>query len=425
MPRRPLIVAALLSLALLIPSLVFPVPALTDPTGGPLPTGLHLAFPVLNIILAPLFDAWDGVTLLAMPLLRAFLLGAVVLIATWSLAGAVANGQVRWLRATARLAMGVLGLGLFVLAGIRWRRPMAHLEGVPSDRWVVDLHSHTSLSHDAKGILQRDFDLETSRAWHSRGGYDAFFVTDHNLLNREALLPQEGNGKTLPWPVACPGEELSLWGAHIVVLGNSDSIPKEMYADSAPGITRILLESGSRWHGVTLASVPEYDQNHFADLPEWIASGVDGFEVSNAAPKANQQSVTHRDSVIALARANGRWLAGVSDQHGMGATVQAWTLVPRIDAPAYDHSMPARCQQVLVALSTKGSAATQVIERHRLRVDSAWPRWATVIAVIWEGWRAAGMAQLASWLAWIWGIALFRYRSKPTGDPSAADATSG
>lgn len=419
MPRRPLVIAALLSVALLAATLVFPVPALTDPTGAALPVGLHLAFPVLNIIFAPLFDAWDGVTLLAMPLLHAFLVGAVVLIAAWGLRGAVANGRVRWLRATARLAIGVLGLGLFVLAGIRWRRPMAHLAGVPNGWWVVDLHSHTSMSHDAKGILQRDFDLETSRAWHRRGGYDAFFVTDHNLLNRGALT------ESLSSPVACPGEELSLWGAHIVVLGNTDSIPKEMYADSAPGIARLLLESGTRWHGLTIASIPEYDENHFADLPQWIASGVDGFEVSNAAPKANRQTIAHRDSVIALAHTNGRWLAGASDQHGMGATVQAWTLVPRVEATTHDHSMPALCQDLLLALSTAGGSATQVIERHRLRVDSRWPHWTTVVAVVWEGWRAAGMAQVVSWLTWIWGIALLCYRSKPAGDPSAAEAASG
>ena len=395
MPRRPIVVAALLTLLVLVARFAFGTPAISDPTGASLPPGVHLSFPTLNIILAPLFDLWDGVTLLAMPRLHAFLVGAVAVIAAASLWSAREGARIRWQRATFRLALGLLGLGLFVLGGVRWRRPMAHLAGVPLDRWVVDLHSHTSLSHDAKGLLQRDFDLETSRAWHRRAGYDAFFVTDHNLLNRAALSPHQRDEV----PVACPGEELSLWGAHIVVLGNTDSIPQATYADSAEGIRRLFLESHARWHALTLASIPEYDEHHFADLPGWIAEGVDGFEVSNAAPKANRQSLVHRDSVIALAHAHGRWIAGVSDQHGMGATAQAWTLIPGGAATA-DH-----CADILHALRHDGVKATQVIERHRVQNDAPWPMWTTLVAVPWEGWRAARLAQLVSWLAWIWGAA--------------------
>ena len=79
MPRRPLIVAACLTLLILLARSAFSVPALSDPTGTALPAGVHLAFPVLNLLFAPLFDLWDGVTLLAMPRLNAFLLGAVTL----------------------------------------------------------------------------------------------------------------------------------------------------------------------------------------------------------------------------------------------------------------------------------------------------------------------------------------------------------
>ena len=69
-------------------------------------------------------------------------------------------------------------------------------------------------------------------------------------------------------------------------------------------------------------------------------------------------------------RANGRWVAGVTDQHGMGATVQSWTLIPR-------GSVGDPCADALDALRTRGFAATQVIDRHRLRVDSPWPKLAT------------------------------------------------
>ena len=399
MPRRPLIVAASLSLLILLAKLAFPAQALSDPTGNALPAGLHLAFPVLNLLFAPIFDVWDGVTLLAMPRLNAFLYGAIALGAAWSVGTAIVEGRLRWWRATARLALFIIGLALFVLGGIAWRRPMAHLAGVHSGWWVVDLHSHTNVSHDVKGWLQGDFDLEASRRWHARGGFDAFFVTDHNRVDGWKGKELDGT------PAACPGEELSLWRAHIVVLGNTDSIPREMYADSAPGIARLFRESETRWGGVTLASIPEYDDNHFTDLAQWMQDGVDGFEISNPAPKANRQSEAHRDSVSALARTGHRWLAGVTDQHGMGATVQAWTIVGTTDVIRGAPGLPRLCGEILQRLSD-GVGALYVVERHRIRIDSPWPIFATVIAVPWEGWRAAGVWQLVSWLAWIWGTAL-------------------
>ena len=427
MPRRPLVVAATMSLLLLIAHLGFHTPALSDPTGAALPEGVWLAFPTLNILLAPLFDLWDGVTLLTLPQLNAYLIGALTLGAAWSIGTSIRDRRLRWGRATARLALFVVGLALFVLGGVAWRRPMAHLTGAPHGWWVVDLHSHTTVSHDVKGWLQDDFDLEASRRWHARGGFDAFFVTDHNRV--------DGWSNSMELPVACPGEELSLWGAHIVVLGSTDSIPRGMYSDSAPGIARLFRESESKWGGVTLASLPEYNDNHFAELPQWIADGVDGFEVSNAAPKANLQSKVERDSVIHLAVASGRWLAGVTDQHGMGASVQTWTLIePVILADRIPEGQPHSCREITAALSTGGVSATQVVERHRLTIDSGWPVFATVIGVPWEGWRAAGMWQVVSWLAWIWGIALVAARTRrPAGDPSlrsaqgrlSLDATSG
>jgi hypothetical protein len=405
--RRPLIVAGILSAALLTAKVFFPVAALSDPAGNPIPVGVHLSFPLLNLIFAPLFDAWDGVTLLAMPRLHAFLIGALLLGTAWAIGTAIRERRLRWGLATAKLAGVVAAVALFVLGGIAWRRPMVSLAGVPAGWYVVDLHSHTTVSHDVKGWLQDDFDLEASRRWHARGGFDAFFVTDHNRIDG-------WKGKSLAGtPVACPGEELSLWRAHIVVLGNTDSVPRSTYADSMPGIVRLFNESESRWGAVTLASIPEYDENHFGMIPIWIIAGVDGFEVSNAAPKANRQSRAHVDSVVALTRRTGRWVAGVTDQHGMGATVQSWTLISGTDVIIGSPEIPSLCGQIMQRLSTNGFAATHVIERHRLRLESAWPLWTTAVAVVWEGWRAAGWAQVVSWLLWIWAmtaIATFRRR---------------
>ena len=156
MSRRPLIVAASLSLLILLAKLAFPAPALSDPTGAALPAGVHLVFPVLDLLFAPLFDLWDGVTLLAMPLLRAFLYGTGAAFILWR----VVCWRAPLRRHVAAVVRFAACFGAFLVIGAGWRRPMAHLAGVPNTLWTVDLHSHTSLSHDAKGWLQRDFDRE-------------------------------------------------------------------------------------------------------------------------------------------------------------------------------------------------------------------------------------------------------------------------
>ncbi|HEU4569397.1 MAG TPA: hypothetical protein VFS07_02370 [Gemmatimonadales bacterium] len=404
MPRRAFLVAGILSALILLAKLAFPVAALGDPSGAPLPAGLHLAFPALAIALAPLFDLWDGITMLSQERLTAVLYGVPVAYLAYRVARLALTRRWDGRRGLVAPLCFVACYALFLLAGVRWRRPMAHLAGVPDTLLVADLHSHTNVSHDVKGPLQGGFDLAASRAWHARGGFDLFFVADHNRIDG-----WQGRLAGRAAPVACPGEEMSLYGAHIVLLGNVDSVPRGGYADSLPGILRLLGESESRWGALTLASIPEYDANHFARLPEWIAAGLDGLEVSNPAPRANRQTAAHVDSVIHLARTTGRWVAGVTDQHGMGATVQAWTLVPREAPPpgdSADAGTPPLCRAVLHTLATRGFAATQVVERHRVRADARWPRLLTLVAVPWEGWRAAGWAQVTSWLAWTWGIAL-------------------
>ena len=94
--RRPLIVAGALSTALLTARYIFPVAPLRDPAGELLPPGAVLHFPALNLLLAPLFDLWDGVTLLSMGRLHSFLIGTLVLGAAWSIATSVVDRRLRW-----------------------------------------------------------------------------------------------------------------------------------------------------------------------------------------------------------------------------------------------------------------------------------------------------------------------------------------
>jgi hypothetical protein len=109
---------------------------------------------------------------------------------------------------------------------------------------------------------------------------------------------------------------------------------------------------------------------------------------------------------VALARRSGRFVLGVSDHHGWGATSVVWNLVT---VPGWRSAPDRLCAGVLGRLG-EGFGAARIVERHRLRPDSPWPKLLTPIGVLWESWRSMGRLAAASWLLWIWGIWGLRVR---------------
>jgi len=371
-------------------------PPLADPVGAPVPAGLHLHAPPLYLLLGPLFSLWDGASMLSMTRLHGLLLGTALLYLLWRLARLARrrNRPLRLLRELGVLAGSLLGFALFLSLGILWHRPMLALAGAGSDRAVVDFHSHTNVSHDVRGTLMSKFDVRANLAWHRRAGFDAVFVTDHNTIapatHAESL------------PVRCPGIEVSAWRAHIVLLGDTLPVDRDPYSRDWAGLTRLLQVSDSAYRSRSVASLPEYERNHWDRLDSLVAAGLDGFEIVNASPKANELSRTRRDSVIALARHTGRFVVGVSDHHGWGATSMVWNLVP---VPSWRTTPAALCHRILARLD-QGVGSVQVLERHRLRAESRWPSLLTPLGVVWETWRGMTGVVALSWLVWIWGIAL-------------------
>jgi hypothetical protein len=373
-------------------------PPLDDPLGVPLPGGPHLAYPPLYLVLAPLFSLWDGVSMLSLTRLRGFLQGMLLLYLAWRVARAVRSKDPAGrsaprralLRELAAAAIALVGLALFIVVGLLWHRPMARIAGAGPATVVFDVHSHTRVSHDVRGTLMRGFDAEAARRWHGRAGFDAFFVTDHNTV--AGLVPAGGA------PVACPGIEVSAWRAHIVLLGDTLPVDRSRYDSSLDELRTLLSESDRLYGAPSVLSLPEYARNHWDRLDTLIAAGADGLELVNASPAANELSRARQDSVVELARRTGRFLVGASDSHGWGATSMVWNLMA---LPEPRPAGAALCR-ALVAGLREGFGSSRIVERHRLRADSAWPRWLTPIGVVWETWRGMGGALTIAWLAWIW-----------------------
>jgi len=373
-------------------------PPLADPLGDALPPALHVAYPSVYVLLAPLFSLWDGVSMLSLSRLRGFLTGLAVLYVVWRVGSALWRG-IAWSDAPPRrtpvrrelaLLMASLGgLVLFVVVGLLWHRPMAALAGTDPGDVVFDVHSHTNVSHDVRGTLMRGFDTEAALRWHRRAGFDAVFVTDHNTT--EGLRPHAGP------PALCPGIEVSAWKAHVVLLGDSVPVDRRRYNGSLDALLALLRESDSAYGALSLLSLPEYDESHWGRLDTLVAAGADGFEIVNAAPKANEFSRAHRDAVVALARRANRFVVGASDSHGWGATNLVWNVM-RVPGGA---GGPAVCAGLLAGLR-RGFGASRIVERHHLRADAAWPRLLTPIGVVWKTWRGMNGTLTVAWLAWIW-----------------------
>jgi hypothetical protein len=403
--KRPLAAAGILSAVLLLSQLL-PAPPLADPSGAPLPEGLHLTTPTLYLVLAPFFTLWDGIAMLGQRRLIWLPIGLLILYAggragrilwrrhAWSAAPVRRISLWREARVLAAIAAVLL---VFIILGAVWRRPMRALAGTGRDVVVVDVHSHTDESHDVAGTPGRGFDVAASRRWHRRAGFHAFFVTDHNTTAGWTRAA----GDSLLRPAACPGVELSAGRANIVLLGATPAIAPRHYDGSLDGVLSLIQDADSLYGAVSVASMPEFERQQWAGLESFVGAGLDGFEIAGPSWAAYELTPTRRDAIVALARRSNLFLAGVSATRGWGATSMAWSLVR---APGWkaDGDICGTVLQALRADRADRAAVVRVVERHRLSADAWWPLWLTPVGLVWETWRSMGPALAASWLAWIW-----------------------
>jgi hypothetical protein len=388
----------------LLAARVASAPALSDPLGGPLPAALRLFAPSSYLVLSPIYSLWDGVAMLSMSRLRGFLIGLALLFVACRVLRLILRRRLS-LRDERRALVGaVVALAAFVAGGLISHRPMLRLGGAPRGVAVVDFHSHTNASHDVRGTAMGRFDTEKNLAWHRRAGFDAVFVTDHNTT--AGLVPTDV-------PVAlCRGREVSAWRAHIVLLGGELDSVRGPYRRDWAGLRQLLADADTIYGALSVASIPEYERNHWGRLDSLVKAGLDGFEIVNASPKANEMTRARRDTVIDLARRTGKFVVGVSDHHGWGATSMVWSLVEVLN---WEDQPERLCAGTIDALQL-GFPAVTIAERHRLRPDDWWPGWLTPIGVVWETWRSMGWAMTGAWLMWIWAlwvVARTRYLPSP------------
>lgn len=373
--RYPL---ALALLALLLLSGLQPLPPLVDAVTGVPPADADLVRPTVYTLLAPPSNVLDALTFLSLERARALVIVWAVALAAW---GALRRGTAR--RRLGRALLGPLG---FVAAGgaaVALPRPVPQLVAADSSVTVLDYHAHTDASHDGR----RGWTAADLAAWHAAQGFQASYVTDHNVIFTQ---PVEEPIRLLP------GVEWSVYREHILALGAVAAIDRGRYNRDTRSMLALFAEL-HRQGALGLASLPEYWRNGWNDLDAFVASGVDGFEIVSCAPKAIAFPAALRGQVLQLASAHDLLVVGASDNHGWGKVTCVWNLL---------------------SPSARGYAANRVIARPLALAQGDWEPWTAAYTQPWLMLRSLSWSERSSWITWILVILIYRAVPRRSGDPA-------
>ena len=389
--RWPLVLTAIL-----VAAQFFRTNALIDVTGNAPLASLHLTYPVGHVVFAPfslLADYLNGGSVFD---LKSFVVLAILVFVLFRLA-APREARSRLMRELRASALFLVILLLFIWWGARWSRPIPQLQTDTAAFVVFDIHSHTAASHDGRP----GFDATANARWHARAGFTDAFITDHNVF-----VPDKPPG-------LLDGEELSLSGLHLVVLGNHGLIrntPGDLSFDSTLALIR-RLKGDSVY---MIASLPEYWKNHWGgDIGKLVSAGVEGFEVWTTSPKAMEFPEDLRRSVIARAREDSLGLFGATDMHGLGYAASVWNVIRLPGLGRLERNDRAA---VLIAALRRSPGQVSVVAIARPRPTTRVARALDVPAGLFLVLRCASPLHLASLLLWIWIPAVIRNR-RPKRSP--------
>jgi hypothetical protein len=373
--RRYPIALALIALVLL--SALAQLPPLIDAVSGAPPPDADLVRPALYTLFAPVSDVLDALTFLSLERARAFLLVWVPVIALWGLTRPGTLG-----RRLLRTGAAELGFALLVVAVLVLPRPVPRLVTADSTLTVIDYHAHTARSHDGRP----DWTVADLARWHAAQGFQASYVTDHNVIF----------DRPVDEPIRLlPGVEWSVYGQHIVALGAVTLIDRGPYNGDTPGMLK-LFAALHRSGAIGIASLPEYWQHHWDDLDQFVTAGVDGFEIVNCAPKAIGLPATARARVLRLAEEHDLLAVGASDNHGWGKVTCVWNL-----------SGP----------SAHGYRGNRVIVRSVALAQADWAPWTAAYTQPWLMFAGLSWSERSSWITWILVILIYRAVPRREGDP--------
>jgi len=382
--RHPVAIALVV---LLLATAIHPLSPLIDAVTGSTPVDVDLERPVTYVLFAPLSNTLDALTFLSQPRAEWALVVWILALAAW---GALRRSEtpLTWRRRTTRALVGPGVLVLLAVATVLLPRPVPRLttEGTVGGT-VIDYHAHTNASHDGRP----GWTLAKLAAWHERQGFEASYVTDHNVVYDGSLPVPEGTSINL-----LPGVEWSVYGQHVVAIGPVEPVPRDSFQGSTARMIRIFAAI-ERQGGLSIASLPEYWRYHWDDLGAFVVGGVDGFEIVNCAPKALGFPSNLRRQVLTLAGSHDLMVVGASDNHGWGKVTCVWNV-----------SLP----------GAQGFHTNRVFARPLALVQGNGWSWAAAVSQPWYMLRSLSWSERASWLTWV--VIILLYRAMPRREGQGA-----
>jgi len=359
----------------------------------------YLSRPVAYVALAPLSNVLDTLTLLAVRQDVALLMGIVVLFGLARMRAA-RRADVPIMRHVVALLAVVAAVAVTFILALALPRPMAALMADNANIAIVDFHSHTSASQDAR----RGWSVEDNRNWHRNAGYNIAFVSDHAGVSAAeqgiAANPDPvGTGTSLLQSI-----EVTWAGEHVGV-PNIERSYKGLLTNNGRDIDEQALRLASFITGrepVVIWNHPR-ELNRLPIVDSTTPAGVRAIEILNGSPNRYHEMRMKREAILALASSRDIPVTSGSDHHGWGYATPGWTIM---NIPAWRGMKSDQLGLIIERiLRESGVRGTRVIERRvadpgqdklllGLTVFAAPMRMLTTIS----------NEERVSWILWTWAV---------------------
>ncbi len=376
----------------------YPAPV-RDIINGNFVEGLTVHYPVIYTLFAPVFQIADRVTILSIRQLLIFMIYINVVWVVWRAIALFSKGVK--IRAVFAEIVRFIGINAFVLLCIFLfilvPRPLLTVEVSDPEVMVLDFHTHTNRSWDVRQTATLSKQIQFRRS----GGFDAFFVTNHN--SRYSALETNAAtaaiaGSTIPIPFR--GEEISQSSFNLIVLGpdveNPDTDSPELNKARNP-----LLKNRDNSETLVIATVDVDWWKHPEILDPFVLAGLNGIELAKSSPKGLDLTVEDRERMVRYARKNNLIITGASDNHGFGSTDYVWNL---LRLPGWRTMKPAELERaVLLEIRKLRPGALTIVTRIKAEpTRNAFLMGIDPLRQIWEMLRSIPWVQSALFVVYAW-----------------------
>jgi len=233
--------------------------------------------------------------------------------------------------------------------------PKYSLQPENPEEILVDLHSHTTYSHE--GIATPEENIR----WHLAHGFDAWAITDHPRTLKGAKKAKEIANEKYPQAVIITGQEIKCYkgeqGENFLLLGADEIIDERKYGREISKITNLIHE---KYRGAGI--VPHWWRKKFHTLEKLANSEVDGFEIYTARALGPKESI--REAIKDVCRKNNLIMLGSSNWHGWGSASHIWTSIHIANWP--NLSNKEKEEAILIALRNRKIDLFKVIVYNRV-----------------------------------------------------------